>query len=140
MVEIKGITKIIYISGAYWIDGPYVGKYSIEINPKKLTGKYNYESNFYKNEIIWKYSKRHYFKFIDELVDLNVFSWKKEYLNENVCDGGYWSLKFEYKNNSFEIIGDNDYPENYDDFFNIMVKYFPILQWDYEYRRKIEKR
>jgi hypothetical protein len=55
-----------------------------------------------------------------------------------VLDGGYWSLKIEYVNNEpLEINGDNAYPNNYDNFIDILHKYFPIIKMDSEYRKNI---
>jgi hypothetical protein len=77
---------------------------------------------------------------MDKLFNLNIFSWEKDYSDENVCDGGYWLLKFEYVNNEIlEIKGDNAYPENYKEFINTLEKYFPIIRMDNEYRWNIQK-
>jgi len=134
------INKIIYNSGAYYIESKYIGDYTLEIDCKKLLAKYNYNSECYKNNIILKIKKKKLSEFINKLDELNVFSWKKDYSDENVCDGGYWSLKFKYnKNEIYEINGDNDYPENYEYFIETLAKYFPIIKLDYEYRKKLEK-
>ena len=77
---------------------------------------------------------------MNELVSLDIFSWDKKYTDENVLDGGGWSLKIEYENNEFwEINGDNAYPSNYDNFIDILHKYFPIMKTDNEYRKNLEK-
>jgi hypothetical protein len=142
MIEtIKSINKITFESGAYWISSHYTGNYIIEIDKKGLIGKYTYKSYFYNTEIKWKISRKYYMKFIDELICMNIFSWNNKYSDENVCDGGYWSLKIEYnKNELLEIDGSNAYPNDYDMFFSILMKYFPIIQKDNEYRLKIERK
>ena len=107
------IRKIQFSSGAYWIETVYTGKIILNIDFNKLVCKYSYKSNFYKNIIKWKISKKYLIKFYYELMVLDVFSWNKVY-KENAEDGGYWSLKIEYQNNEiFEVNGDNSYPDNY---------------------------
>jgi hypothetical protein len=132
------IKEIQFSSGAYWIETVYTGEFILKISFNKLLCKYSYKSNFYKNIIKWKITKRHLYKFNNELIVLDIFSWNKKY-TENVEDGGYWSLKIKYgKNEYLEINGDNAYPENYYDFINILKKYFPIIKIDNEYRKKIQ--
>jgi hypothetical protein len=140
MIEnIENIRKFTFVSGAYWINSPYAGEYYIEIDKRELIAKYSFKSNFYNTEIKWKISRKYYLKFVNELIDINLFTWDNEYADENVCDGGYWSLKIEYdKNELFEINGRNAYPSDYELFFDILIKYFPIIQKDNEYRWKIE--
>jgi hypothetical protein len=130
-----------YESGSHWIESPYIGKYSIEIDSKKLMCKYIYNSDFYNIEVKWKISRKQYLKFNEDLIGINIFSWNKKYIDENICDGGTWSLLIKYnKNELFEIIGDSACPDNYEDLKNIILEYFPIIKEDNEYRKKIETR
>jgi hypothetical protein len=128
-----------YVSGSYYITSVYTGAYLIEIDSKKLICKYNFKSSFYNTEIKWKINKNHLFTFFEELNSINVFLWDTKYSDENACDGGYWSISIKYnKNEIIEIIGDNAYPDNFDTFYNILEKYFPIISMDLEYRLKLE--
>ena len=48
MIEnIENIHKFTFLSGAYWIESPYVGECYIEIDKRKLIAKYVFKSNFY---------------------------------------------------------------------------------------------
>ena len=135
------LKKIIFISGAYFIENSYTGKYKLEVDCNELVGKYIFNSTYYNNKIKWKIKKKHFSEFINKLSELNVFSWKNDYSDSCVCDGGYWSLKFEYlKNEPIEIKGDNAYPNNFEEFYLILEKYFPIIKMDNKYRWNIQKK
>jgi hypothetical protein len=138
--RVEGINKIIFTSGVYYVENLYTGEYFVEIDLKKLLCKYTFNSSFYNNEVKWKISKRHYLKFLEELMNINIFSWNNNYTDNDVADGSYWLLKFVYsKNELFEIKGSNAYPENYGDFIDALEKYFPIIPMDREYRIKLRK-
>jgi len=140
MENIINIISIQFSSGAYWIETAYTGKFTLEVNFGKLLCKYSYKSDFYKNIIKWKISNKHSKNFINELIELDIFSWKNNY-TEDALDGGYWLLKIEYRNNEkIEINGHNAYPENYNNLIEILWKYFPIIKFDNEYRIKIQKK
>jgi len=135
----KNIQNIRFQSGAYYIVSPYGGELIIEIDSKKLMGRYNYKSRFYKISVKWKINKEIFLKFIEEIIKIDIFSWNKNYNASDVLDGGYWSLIIEYnKNETFEVIGDNAYPDNFDEFYKILKKYFSIIRKDYEYRKEME--
>jgi len=140
MINEYSIKKIQFSTVAYYVESVYTGSFTLIIDYNKLLCKYSYKSNFYRNITKWKIYKEHFLKFMNELVSLDIFSWDKNYTDENVLDGGGWSLKIEYENNEFlEINGDNAYPSNYDNFINILHKYFPIIKMDNEYRKNLEK-
>jgi len=139
MIDIKNIYKFHFKRGDYYISDYYIiGKCRIEIDMKKRLGIYFFDGSFYQNKITWRISKSHFSNFIEELKTLGVFSWTNNYSNKHVCDGGYWSLSIKSKNNEiFEVMGDNDYPEKYNIFYDTLEKYFPVIHLDREYREKL---
>ena len=64
--------------------------------------------------------------FFQTLDDINVWRWKKSYKNNEVFDGGSWSLKITKNSKKLECQGDIDYPSNFDDFLEALNKLMPI--------------
>ena len=48
-----------------------------------------------------------------ELEELNIFSWRKSYVDPHVCDGTQWSLLFKDGKKIYDGGGSNAYPENW---------------------------
>jgi hypothetical protein len=138
---IDNISKFKYELRTYFHEGGYNdGDFYIIANFKNRQCKYVYKGSHYFSRILWRTNKKHLFSFIEEIKGIDIFSWDKKYSDENVCDGGYWSITIKYNRNElYEIIGDNAYPKDFEDFFNILEKYFPIISIDKKYRIKINK-
>ena len=64
--------------------------------------------------------------FFQTLDDINVWRWKKSYTNNEVLDGGSWSLKITKNSKKTECHGNVDYPSNFDDFLEALNKLMPI--------------
>ena len=58
--------------------------------------------------------------FFQTLDDINVWKWKKSYVNIGICDGGSWSLKITKNSKKLACHGDVDYPSNFDDFLEAL--------------------
>lgn len=60
--------------------------------------------------------------FLEALTALHVGEWEERYINCNVLDGYSWSLEICFSNGhkAVEKGGSNDYPGNFDDFFQLM--------------------
>ena len=59
-------------------------------------------------------------QFFQTLDDINVWRWKKNYTNNEVFDGGSWSLKITKNSKKLACHGDVDYPSNFDDFLEAL--------------------
>jgi hypothetical protein len=66
--------------------------------------------------------------FINEILIENIHSWKKEYVNNHIDDGEQWHLKIYFTDLSeIDSFGSNKYPKNWENFINIIGKYFPKM-------------
>ncbi len=58
---------------------------------------------------------------LEELADLHIGEWKKEYEDPCVLDGTQWSVTFKYSGGKKKkFVGDNRYPYNFYSFLDIM--------------------
>ncbi|WP_053942601.1 hypothetical protein [Kallipyga gabonensis] len=60
--------------------------------------------------------------FFEALTALHVGEWEERYDNWNVLDGYSWSLEICFSNGhkAVEKGGSNDYPDNFDDFYQLL--------------------
>jgi hypothetical protein len=76
-----------------------------------------------------KFSKTKWNEFVDKIFNMGVYKWKKKYYNNDICDGEQWSLEIEfYGIQKFESFGSNEYPDNWEDFIEIIQEYFPQMR------------
>lgn len=81
-----------------------------------------------KKKKSFEISKEEWNEFIDQIIDLNILTWKKNYSDPNIEDGTQWELNINFQNGKkMEIHGNNDYPKEWNDFYEIVTKYFPIF-------------
>lgn len=59
--------------------------------------------------------------FWKRLESLGVWSWEKEYVQHDVCDGTNWSLELKRRGASFSAAGSNAFPEHFDSFCNAVA-------------------
>jgi len=113
--EIKGIEA--YVGG-------YPGvSYDVEIDfdSRLLTWRrffagYSGKDDYYEKTI----RKDTLAKFIESLKEINVLNWKSKYENPGVCDGTQWSVEFKRDGRSIRKSGDNNFPENWDEFCRLV--------------------
>ena len=65
-------------------------------------------------------SRADFDEFMKELKNINFNSWKREYINPAVLDGAGWEIEYCYNDTIKKMIGSNDYPEEWDDFMDIL--------------------
>ena len=60
--------------------------------------------------------------FLDALTALHIGEWEERYDNWNVLDGYSWRLNIYFSNDhkSVNKEGHNDYPDNFDDFYQLL--------------------
>jgi len=71
--------------------------------------------------------------FFRTLNDINVWKWKKSYVNIGICDGGSWSLKITKNSKKLACHGDVDYPSNFDDFLEALKELMGMDIFDFFY-------
>jgi hypothetical protein len=69
----------------------------------------------------WKY-------FLDRLLKkIKIQSWKKNYINDNILDGFAWRITItSHENKIITFYGQNDYPDNWDNFYRLVEKVEPL--------------
>mgnify|MGYP006916046981 CR=1 FL=1 len=68
---------------------------------------------------------------------LNIFSWEKDYYNDEFNDGTQWELIFKHGKKSYRGHGVGAYPENWEQFLDWLDKLVPEMQ--FVQRRRLEK-
>jgi hypothetical protein len=58
--------------------------------------------------------------FWEKLEQVGIDEWDDEYIDTMICDGTQWKLKVKCR----EIYGDNAYPPNWDEFFELVRPWF----------------
>ena len=71
--------------------------------------------------------------FFQALDDINVWRWKKSYTNNEVLDGGSWSLKITKKSKKIECHGNVYYPSNFDDFLEALKELMGMNIFEFFY-------
>lgn len=72
--------------------------------------------------------------FIKRIEALKILGWRKSYypVGYEVMDGETWTLKYEdSEHKTYKIEGDNEYPENWTAFMELMTEVAGHF-WDYE--------
>ena len=68
---------------------------------------------------------------------LNIFSWDKDYFNDEVPNGTHWELVYKHGKKSYRGHGSNAYPENLERFLNWLDALIPEMQ--FVNRKRLEK-
>ena len=68
---------------------------------------------------------------------LNIFSWQKDYANNDILDGTQWELIYKHGKKSYIGYGSNDYPENFGRLLDWLDKLIPEMQ--FVNRKQLEK-
>jgi hypothetical protein len=117
----------------YFMDGGYFGGYD-SIMLKKETDmvdfkfEHSYDDKKSKN---YKISIKKWNDFINEIFRMNICQWKRKYEDIYVCDGEQWELVMEFIDlPKFKCYGSNDFPKNWNDFTNIITRYFPEMEYE----------
>jgi hypothetical protein len=106
-------SKFEFIIGGFFSDNCI-----IEFKDNKLTHSFSSawdKSNPYStSEIIpteseWK-------KFWTKVEKIQVWKWKKEYIDPDILDGEQWSLKIKKQNKTLKVYGLNSYPGTFNQF------------------------
>lgn len=61
-------------------------------------------------------------KFVEQLKMLNLLNWKAKYIEHDVCDGTQWSVEIITAGRTFRKVGDNQFPEEWDQFCKTVSK------------------
>ncbi len=78
-----------------------------------------YSKGFINPNKYLEYDEEYYNKFVNEISEMTK-TWKDKYIDIRVLDGTSWNLYINKK----EYHGSNDYPENFDEVFDTIDKYF----------------
>ena len=76
-------------------------------------------------------------EYFAEFDALNIFSWEKDYCNDEFGDGTQWELIFKHGKKNYRGHGVDAYPENWEQFLNWLDKLVPEMQ--FVNRRRLEK-
>ena len=108
--------------------GYFDGYPEIEVNIVGDTVFCKYLHPLKKKEKSFEISKIEWNEFIKEIINVNVLTWEKNYNDPNIMDGTQWEVNINFQNEKkIEINGNNDYPNEWDKFYKIIIKYFPIF-------------
>ncbi len=104
------------------IGGYFGGHYEVEIDLSRKKLKWEHreygEINHYSKSIRQVTSD----KLIDELRNLNLLKWKKEYNDSQICDGTQWEIEIVRDKKNICIYGSNAYPDEWDQFCRLIRK------------------
>ncbi len=111
------IEEFIPISLKFTIGGVFQGEYAVEFKDSRLIIRPFFSSDM-TVEIMptpseWK-------RFWQRVDDLQVWKWKKNYSNNDICDGTQWSLKIKIAGKTKNCYGSNSYPESFEQFQKIL--------------------
>ena len=63
-----------------------------------------------------------------KLENVHINKWRKEYVNTGILDGTQWNLEYKVKDKRCRhIYGSNAYPENFDDFMQVLGELYKII-------------
>lgn len=70
--------------------------------------------------------------FLQKIEELKIGKWKAKYCPEmRICDGTQWQIDYKEEGKRCRhIYGDNAYPDNWDDFIEIMDTLYPFIDAD----------
>ena len=121
--EVNNIIGFSFECGGYFDGYP---KIEVNIVENKVLCIYNYPLK--KKKKSFEISNIEWDEFLEEIVNINILTWKKNYNDPNIMDGTQWKVNINFQNGKkIEIHGNNDYPKEWDDFYEIVNKYFPIF-------------
>jgi len=121
--EINNIIGFSFVCGGYFDGYP-----KIEVNIVENKVLCIYHLPLKKKKKSFEISKVEWNEFIDEIINVNILTWKKRYSDPNIMDGTQWEININFQNGKkIEIHGNNDYPKEWDKFYEVVIKYFPIF-------------
>jgi len=108
----------------FTIGGFFSDNCIIEFKDNKLAHGFSNawdKSNLYsRNEVIPTPSAWN--KFWTKVEKIQVWKWKKEYIDPDILDGEQWSLKIKKQNKTLNVYGLNSYPETFNQFKKAISK------------------
>jgi hypothetical protein len=125
--------KVETIIGFSFFDGGFLGGYrKIEVKtmPDKIMCKYSSSIEITGQKRKYEISKEMWDEFIIDILALNILTWNKNYYpSEFICDGEQWKLIiYLMKKKQIVFSGVNAYPEEWNEFNQLIDCYFPIMK------------
>lgn len=95
-----------------YIGGFLGASYKVELTDQTLTyQEYASGQQLKTNQIIVP-TKKQWQEFREALDSIQIWQWRKEYLNTSASDGTQWSVEIEYANRYIIASGNNRYPSD----------------------------
>ncbi len=90
----------------FWIGGFTGPNHSVKLE----NGVLKYQLDYPVKEIEIMPTGRKWLNFRKKLDAINVWKWKRNYVNTDICDGTQWKFEIDYGVKKKKIYGDNSYP------------------------------
>ena len=113
------INKILFSKGGY-----FGGYETIEVIKNNNSIECKTTHSLKKKKGIFEIPIKTWDEFLSKIFNQNILDWKSSYCNDNICDGEQWELEIYFNGlPSFVSSGSNDYPENWENFCNVINQY-----------------
>jgi len=121
--KINDIISFSFSNGGFF-EG-YIERKIIYMDNKVIYKQYSNKKLVNSIEI----NKEIWLDFIKSILNINILSWEKHYNNPNILDGEQWDINIKFHSgDEIEISGSNEYPKEWENFIEIINKYFTLYK------------